>query len=135
MQRRLRSPLEVDLLETDFDMRAVDDDTRIRLGRVAERRQPGNLFVVVRPDVEAVQRRRPEPSKSRRRGTVDHDLLQASHRPVLARLRRPKRVASALSPMAAELRAAPPSPLAPTAARLHEEVEAGTSDPNPRVAR
>ena len=64
MERRLRSRLEVDLLETELDMRAVDDDTRIRLGRVAERRQPGNLFVVVRPDLEAVQRRRPDPARA-----------------------------------------------------------------------
>ena len=32
MERRLRSPLEVDLLEIDPDVGAVDDDTRIRLG-------------------------------------------------------------------------------------------------------
>jgi hypothetical protein len=59
MHRRLRSPREVDLLETQLDMRAIDDDTRIRLGRVAERRQPGNLIVVVR------NRRRTDGPRSR----------------------------------------------------------------------
>lgn len=96
--RDLPPPLEVDLLEAQLDMGAVDDDTRIRLGRVAELRQPGNLIVVVRPDLEVVQRRRPEPSKRRRRGTVDHDLLQAPHRPILALTYRGQQPASTSEP-------------------------------------
>jgi hypothetical protein len=65
-------------------VRAIDDHTRIRLGRVPELSEPSHFRVVVRSDSEAVQGCRPEPGKRCRRLTIDHHLLQARHQPILA---------------------------------------------------
>ena len=60
VHRRLRPPLEFDLLKADLDVGPVDDDGRVGLWCESERGEPGDLGIVVGPHIEPVQRGGPE---------------------------------------------------------------------------
>ena len=59
----LRSALELHLLEADLEVRALDDDDRVGLGGQPERGEPRDLRVVIRAEVEVVERGGPEAGK------------------------------------------------------------------------
>lgn len=79
VHRLLRSLHDVHLLEAELEARSHNDDARVRLGGQAELRQSGDLGVVVRQDLVAIECRSPEPSERRWVPAIDHDLLELPH--------------------------------------------------------
>ena len=62
-----------------IEHRPVENDEGIRLRREPQAREASDLVVVVRADLEAVERRRPEPGEGGRMLTVDDQLLESRH--------------------------------------------------------
>jgi ABC-type sugar transport system ATPase subunit len=84
MRLALSPRLHPDFLETELEVHAVDDDARIRFGGSADGREAIDLGIVVRADLEAVERGRPEPGKRRRLLAVHDDLTQFGHAAIVA---------------------------------------------------